>query len=60
MRGTLSKSIKVRVRARRGDEVVEGTLHDDGLQDLWPVDTEDGTKYISVLWTIEVWEVIPS
>lgn len=48
----------VSIRARKGEQVVEGTFRWDGLADLWPVKQADGTiAYVSVLWEIEVWEV---
>ena len=41
--------IHVVVEKRRTGERIEGVIHDDGLQSLWPVETANGTQYVSWL-----------
>ena len=41
---------------RRTGERVEGWFMYDGLASLWPVETEDGVRYVSDLDTIIKWK----
>ena len=43
------KTYRVTVEKRDG-KTVTGTMNDDGLQDLWPVQTDDGEwEFVTVL-----------
>lgn len=50
-------TIHIIATKRRDGRVVEGTFEYDGLADLWPVTTADGSvEYVSVLDRVELWE----